>query len=154
MPKLGINVPISGRRSSALWIPKLDASNRSIRCRAVHLRNVWRRMQRKERLDRLHGSHEASCQLGHGNASDDDEQSHLELHYSCEFVGNVPSSTVVRYRDSSIPAAMFKPLFVAAIGREQVDMTFDAQTSLGEDGRKLLAEISIREVGPSHAARE
>jgi hypothetical protein len=33
-------------------------------------------------------------------------------------------------------------------------VTFDAQTSLGEDGRKLLAEISISEVGPSHAARE
>ena len=111
-------------------------------------------MQREERLDRLHGSHEASCQLGYGDAADDDEQSHLELHYCREFVGNVPNSTVMRYRDSSIPAAMLKPLFVAAIGREQVNVTFDAQTSLSEDGRKLLAEISIGEVGPSHAARE
>ena len=92
--------------------------------------------------------------MGHRNASDDKEQSHLELHYSGEFVGHVPNSTVVRNRDSSIPAAMLKPLFVAATGREQVNVTFDAQTSLGEDGRKLLAEISIGEVGPSHAARE
>ena len=45
-------------------------------------------------------------------------------------------------------------MFVAAIGPEQGDVTFDTQASLGENVCKLLAEISIGEVGPSHAARE
>ena len=76
------------------------------------------------------------------------------LNFGSELVRDVPDSTVVRDRDPSVPAAMLEPLLVTAVRREQVNVAFDGQSGLGEDGRKLLAEISIGEVGPSHAARE
>ena len=89
-----------------------------------------------------------------GDSPHDNDQRHLELHYRSELVRDVPDSTVVRDRDPSVPAAMLEPLLVTAVRREQVNVAFDGQSGLGEDGRKLLAEISIGEVGPSHAARE
>jgi hypothetical protein len=50
--------------------------------------------------------------------------------------------------------AVLKPLFVAALGLEQVAVPFNDHPGLGQDERKLLSEVAVGEVDPIHAARE
>jgi hypothetical protein len=47
-----------------------------------------------------------------------------------------------------------RPLFVAAIGREQITMSFNNDPGIGEDARKLLSEVAVGEPDSAHAARE
>jgi hypothetical protein len=49
---------------------------------------------------------------------------------------------------------MLEPLFIAAVGLEQVTVPLHGQPGLGEDARKLLSEVAVGEVNPAHAARE
>lgn len=55
--------------------------------------------------------------------------------------------------DPPVHAAMLRPLFVAAIGLEQVTVSFNNDPGIGEDARKLLSEVAVGEVDPTHAAR-
>lgn len=49
---------------------------------------------------------------------------------------------------------VLQPLFVVALGLEQVAVPFNDSPGLGEDARKLLSEVAVGEVNPTHAARE
>ncbi len=49
---------------------------------------------------------------------------------------------------------MLRPLLVASLGLEQVTVSFNNDPGIGEDARKLLSEVAVGEVDPTHAARE
>ena len=55
-----------------------------------------------------------------------------------QFVGGVADALVVGERDSIFGAAVFQPLFICAIGREQVVMPLDGQPGSYEDVWKAL----------------
>ena len=83
-----------------------------------------------------------------------DEQGHLEALHRLQLIRDIPNAAVVGDGNPPVRAAVLQPLFVAALGLEQVAVSFNGYPGFGEDARKLLSEIAFGEVDPTHAARE
>jgi hypothetical protein len=65
----------------------------------------------------------------------------------------VADSLVVTDRDSAVVAAIFKPLFVPTVGREEVVVPFYLQAGIDQNRGKPLPEVAVREKDELHAAR-
>lgn len=81
------------------------------------------------------------------------EQRHLEALDCLQLVRDIPNTAVVGDGYPPGRAAMLQPLFIAALGLEQVAVPLDDDPGISEDARKLLSEIAVGEVDPAHAAR-
>lgn len=85
--------------------------------------------------------------------ADDDQQRDTIADDGGKLVGRVANSLVMSNGNSPVPSAVLQPLIVGTIGRKQISVAFHRQSGLGEDLRKLLAEVAIGEIGAAHAAR-
>lgn len=106
-----------------------------------------------EDLDARQGVHKILCKLRERNLSDHDQQCHAVLDDGGKLVGGVADALVVGDADTAVAAAVLEPLFVGAVGREEVRVPFDAQAGGGENFREALSEIAVGEPDEAHAAR-
>lgn len=74
-------------------------------------------------------------------------------HHRVQFIGRVANALVVGDCDAIVLAAVFKPLLVGTVRREQIVMSLDDEPCLDEDLGKPFSEIAISEVTPGQAAR-
>ena len=70
-----------------------------------------------------------------------------------EFVRRVADAFVVGDGDAAVAAAVFEPLLVGPVGREQIVMPFHREARGGKDLGKALAEVTVGEKDALQAAR-
>lgn len=104
-----------------------------------------------EMKDARLGRNEGVCQLRERRVPDDHEQADAMPHDRGKFVGLVANPAIMGDGHPAALADGFQPLFVRAVGREVVCMTFDGQAGVAQDVRKFLAQIAVGEEYRAHA---
>jgi hypothetical protein len=81
------------------------------------------------------------------------QQGHAVESDCVQFVRLVPNPLVMSDGDPTALPHHAEPVLIGRIGREMVLMFLNLQSRLLEDRRKLLAEVAVREVDDTQAAR-
>jgi hypothetical protein len=97
--------------------------------------------------------HERMGEIRIPHISDHNQQRHPMLHDRRQFIGLVADASVMCDRDPATLADLFQPGLIGTVRREVVRMSFDMQTSGGQDFWKTLSEVAIGEEDAAHAAR-
>ncbi len=69
------------------------------------------------------------------------------------FIDLVSYATVMADRDATFGTAIFQPLHIGPVRREQVMMPLYFLAGIGEHGRESLPEITVGEIDAAQAAR-
>lgn len=96
---------------------------------------------------------ECPSELSKRRRADNNQQGGLVLDYCRQFIGLIANTLVVRHRHPTLRRHRGKPFAVWAVGREVIHVSFDDEATVGEDVRKLQAEIAVGEEDNVQAAR-
>jgi len=107
----------------------------------------------EELLDPRDRCHEGLRQVWKRRVTDDDQQCNAVPHDRIAFVRLVADAAIVGERDPATLANLRQPNFIRCVRRKMIGVPLDGQPSCFENLTESFAEVAVRKIDATHAAR-